>query len=495
MAACAADVILRVTTPPVCLLLECAFVALRVILCALLLTAFSSAQTIVLKNGRTITADRVRVEGGRVHYSRGDDTYAIPESLVERIEEGSGGLDTGHGAGGPFPAYIPPEAPLGEIAGWDQLQARLIRNGRLDTDALAAIESQGPADLAAAAFYLAGRYEHSRGDREGARRHLQRSLSYMPDSHVVLTHLAVVLVQLRRPAEALPYAERATREAPDSADAFAALGYAYFAADRTRDAVRAWRRSLELRPDAALQQRLDAAERELAAESTFSQTQSAHFTLRYEGKQAARLGRAILDALEEHYNDLVRELGAAPRQSIPVILYTEQKFFDVTRAPAWMGAVNDGRLRIPIDGVESVTPALSRVLRHELVHSFVNQITGGRCPQWLNEGLAQLLEPSSSGARGAQLSRLFQARRHIPFTYLEASWFQFSPEEAVTAYAQSLAAVEYIHATYGISQLRRLLQLLGQGSSIEAALRFALNSSYARLEDDITRYLQRTYGD
>jgi hypothetical protein len=48
------------------------------------------ADTIHLKNGRTIQADSVREAGDRVEYDIGDDNYAIPKSAVERIERGAG---------------------------------------------------------------------------------------------------------------------------------------------------------------------------------------------------------------------------------------------------------------------------------------------------------------------------------------------------------------------------------------------------------------------
>ncbi len=54
----------------------------------LLASAAASADTIHLKNGRTILADHVRENGNRYEYDIGDDSYAIPKSSVERVEAG-----------------------------------------------------------------------------------------------------------------------------------------------------------------------------------------------------------------------------------------------------------------------------------------------------------------------------------------------------------------------------------------------------------------------
>ena len=152
-------------------------------------------------------------------------------------------------------------------------------------------------------------------------------------------------------SQALLYAQHAVRVAPNSADAYTMLGYAQFASDRTKDAVLSWKRSFELRPDPAVQQLLAKAQREETVESDFSQGESRHFVLHYEGQQTAEAFRAqVFAALESDYDDLVRDLGTPPRDNILVTLYTEQAFFDVTQAPAWTGAINDGKLRIPIEG-------------------------------------------------------------------------------------------------------------------------------------------------
>jgi hypothetical protein len=231
-------------------------------------------------------------------------------------------------------------------------------------------------------------------------------------------------------------------------------------------------------------------------ESDFAQGESSHFTLHYEGKQTSETLRAqILAALESDYDDLVRDLGNPPRDNILVTLYTEQDFFDVTHAPGWTGALNDGKLRIPISGLSSMTSELAHVLKHELAHSFITQLSGGRCPVWLQEGIAQFLEPKSLGGDGHQLSLLYKAQRNIPMNALEGTFLRFSGGEAYVAYAESLAAVSYISDSYGLSDIQGILQRISQGSSTEAALRATIHSDYGQFETDLAKYLADKYGE
>lgn len=390
---------------------------------------------------------------------------------------------------------MPEFAVSGTLRNEAGLSDKVIRDGKVDAGALSAIEQQGNAPASASAYFAAGKFELERGNFAQARIYFETGLRLDSQNPTLLTYYAGLLVRMGNPTEGLAYAERAARIAPDSPDALGVLGYAQFAADRTRDAIRTWRHALELRPDPTLQSYLDKAQREASAEAEFTQNETSHFTLRYEGKQTSdSLRRAIIDTLESEYDDLVRELGVAPRNSIAAILYTDQAFFDVTNAPSWSGAVNDGKLRIPINKISSVTPELARVLKHELAHSFINQLSGGRCPQWLNEGIAQLVEPKSVAAGGRRLAQLFQAQQEIPLNALEGSFMRFSPVQALVAYEESLAAAEYIQDTYGMSDLRRILERLGQGSSAEAALRATIHSDYGSLQEEVGKYLASKYG-
>ena len=166
----------------------------------------------------------------------------------------------------------------------------------------------------------------------------------------------------------------------------------------------------------------------------------------------------------------------------------------MTQAPSWTGALNDGKLRIPVQGVEFVNAEMARVLKHELAHSFINQASGGRCPQWLNEGIAQLVEGRQLGTRGARLAELYKDGTQPPLRSLEKSFLGFSRGQAVLAYDESLAAAAFIRDSYGMSDIRRILEHLGQGGSTEDAISDVLRLDYAHFDEEFARYLSQKYG-
>ncbi len=82
---------------------------------------------------------------------------------------------------------------------------------------------------------------------------------------------------------------------------------------------------------------------------------------------------------------------------------------------------------------------------------------------------------------------------YLPLNVLEGSFMRFSGGEAYVAYAESLAAVSYINDSYGMGDIQRILRLLSQGSSTEAALRATVHSDYGQLESELAKYLGDKY--
>lgn len=371
------------------------------------------------------------------------------------------------------------------------LISQVIGSDGVNEQALGAIESRGEPSLTAAAEFVAGRYEHEHNRDEQALRYMQRALDAAPSNAGLHAWCATLMLNSGQTAGALTEAERAAELEPETADVQRIVGQAYYGAGRLPEAITAWEHSLRLAPNTELSEYMEKVRREAAVEQHFTEDARGHFLLRYEGGQpSAALSDELWPALERDYSQLSAELGFAPRTTITVVLYSEQQFSDVTKAPAWAGAINDGKLRIPTGDLHSMTPQLEAVLRHELTHSFVHSAVPN-CPVWLNEGLAQMEEPHSVEALPAELRQAVRPGSFVSLAKLEGSFQKMGPEDARRAYVESLAAVEFMRSAKGMDGLRWMLRKLSEGEQKEAALRGVVFGGYEELDRETEAYLAK----
>jgi len=461
-------------------LLECCSVHLRFTICICLLSC-AWADTIHLKNGQTIRADSVRDTGDRVEYDIGDDKYAIPKSSVDHIESASSASGPAHVSGNVA-------APRIDAAGLNEVAP----DGKITPERLAKIEASGDKSALASALILLAIQEQQHGKTDDALTHMERALSLESGNGDAAATYAWLLLKQDRASLAQSYAEDAVHKSPESAFAHKILAIAYYKNDRIHDALAEFKRAKELDPnDPEVDAYLKAVSRQAKAEADFRNDASTHFNMRYEGDKASpKLREQILLTLERHFADLVSTMGLLPRDPIAVVLYTNQTYFDVTLAPSWTAALNDGKLRIPIEGLTSVTPDLSRVLKHELAHSFIRQATNGKCPVWLNEGLAQLVEPQSAAKYRTPLSNLFQNGKQAPLQSMEGSFIGLDSNQAAIAYIESLAYVEYIRNAYGMNRIADIMRSLSEGQSPEESLKSVIHDDYSQLEEEFAQHLR-----
>jgi tetratricopeptide (TPR) repeat protein len=287
--------------------------------------------------------------------------------------------------------------------------------------------------------------------------------------------------------------ERARRLDPDSAEVAKLSGWAYYGLNRAADAVTEWKHAMELKPDEETQHALEKAERDAQEEAEYHEGETLHFRLKYNGGAAPELAQQVLKTLESEFQEISATLNYDPPEPIGVVLYTNQTFTDITRAPSWSGALNDGRIRVPVEGLTTMTDELARVLKHELTHSFVGQRTGGRCPVWLQEGIAQYMEGKRSRVNAGTLSAAYE--HHMEFSLLsyESSWLNLPKDAASNAYAWSLAVVEEIVTVNGIDDLERILEHIATGSSTEDAVRAVLHEDYSELMLSTAQFLRKAY--
>jgi tetratricopeptide (TPR) repeat protein len=375
-----------------------------------------------------------------------------------------------------------------------------VRDGSINTDLLSKLESEASANPSGpaiarvvAAEAAAAKFEVSVGDFEHAVDHYNVGLRFDPENAGLLLEAAYLHLKRSEYTAASDLLDHARRISPDSADVAKLSGWAYYGLNRAADAVKQWRRAMEIQPDDDTKHALEKAERDAQEEAEYHEGQTTHFRLKYNGEATPALARDVLKTLEAQFDEISSALNYSPPEPIGVILYTNQSFMDITRAPSWSGALNDGRIRVPVSGLSSMTAELARVLKHELTHSFVGQRTGGRCPVWLQEGLAQFMEGKRSRNNAAGLSNAFE--HHMEFSLLsyETSWLTLPKESASVAYAWSLAVVETIMTENGVDDMERILERIAGGSSAEDAIRAVLRADYSELMLSTAQFLRKAY--
>jgi len=460
-----------------------------------MVAAGGRADTIVLKNGKRIVALSVVEDGDKIRYETAAGELSLPKSIVDHIERGPVGVMPDSPAAAAANLAIAPPAFESDA----EVEQATIHDGAIDRNYLSHVEGEARSGgakanaRAARALHAASQFELAHGDMEHALNDERSALNYVPDDPMILMNVAYLHLKRSEYKASMEYLERARRVAPDDPEVAKLEGWAYYGMVKLDQAVAEWKRALAIGPDPEVQAALAKAERDRREEQSYRENESTHFTLHYDGNSEPELAREILRALEMHFSAIESELNYTPPDSIGVVLYTQQAFADITRAPSWVGALNDGRIRVPVQGLTSLTPDLSRILKHELTHSFVQQKTHSLAPIWVHEGIAQWVEGQRSRDNAAVLVQVYNEKQALPLGEMEKSWMQLPSSVASYAYAWALANVEYMVQTDGMSDVERILNAIAAGSTTEAAIQEVLHLNYDELEKETVNYLRKTY--
>lgn len=123
---------------------------------------------------------------------------------------------------------------------------------------------------------------------------------------------------------------------------------------------------------------------------------SMHFRVEFEGSPSRNDILEALSVLEVAYDSLCRLFDFYPENKMHLVLYQSSEYQGVGPRPDWVGAIYDGKLRVPV-GVMAHREIYRPMLFHELTHAFIRAMTRASVPLWLNEGLAQVVDGSRTG--------------------------------------------------------------------------------------------------
>ena len=462
------------------------------------------ADVIYLKNGRKIEGHVTQEDTKQVVYSIQGGELSIPRSMVDHIEKSAEPADEGPPPPSetlakkvrevPLPSY-----PSGESSsGTDSL---VIKSGAVDeaylrqlSDEMIHNPSPENARLLKQGYQQAALFQARQGDPEAAIQKYQQALKLLPNDLALTLALGYLQVTQSHYLEAVDLLLPAADRYPKSADVEMLLGSAYYGMENMDEAIAQWNKAAALHDDPFLHDAIAKAEREREISGSYRDLRSEHFLLRYESGQDEKLSNEVLSSLEGSFQNLILDLAYTPPEVIVTLLYPKQAFQDITRMPNWVGALNDGKIRVPVSGLSDVNVDLARVLKHELTHSFVRQITMGRCPTWFNEGLAQLEEGATTASMGTQLARAVATGRLPSFQALEGPFVNLPQDQVALAYAKSLAALEYLQTNFDMGEICKILKAMASQPDFSVILQDELHLSYPAFEQEVANYLVKKYG-
>src|SRR3990172_9226175 len=323
-------------------------------------------------------------------------------------------------------------------------------------------------NLARVRTVLGHQYLHS-GSLSQAQGQYQAALELVPDESAALLGLGDIQHRNRQPRLAAEFYRRAGAAEPTNPDAYARLAEAYYQQGDPTTALSTWEQALRLRPeDAAMRRRVEEVRREARVQGGYRGRESQHFAVTYEGQRREDIGRELLQILERAYNDVGYELGAYPPYEVQTIFYSEVQFTTSHYQ------LLDGKIRVGLRGLVLENPLLRSVLYHEYTHALIYAITRGNdVPRWVHEGLAVHMENWRAPEFKQEALRLARAGA--------------VPSMDQSPYTHGSAAIEYLIERYGMTQVRQMLQRMGEGLPFAQAFQEAF-------QRDLTTF-QREFGD
>jgi hypothetical protein len=171
-----------------------------------------------------------------------------------------------------------------------------------------------------------------------------------------------------------------------------------------------------------------------------------------------------------------------------VLVKDSQHFLQIAGTPhiVAFAAARENVMVIDYSKMHTTPFTLESTLKHELCHLLLHHyIDSARLPKWLDEGVSQWASDGIAEVimdyKRAILPQAIVSGRYFRMSALHAR-FPRDKQALQLAYAQSKSFVDYISREYGRDQVLRLLNKLGKGLDIEAAIEETFAITFTDLE-------------
>ena len=210
---------------------------------------------------------------------------------------------------------------------------------------------------------------------------------------------------------------------------------------------------------------------------------------------------SVLSQLVEHtYHEVGEIFQCYPQHKVPIFIeaadqakasqdansssgVVPQASSSGTSLPQWAVACYDkGSIRLTYRPYsDSSIGVLYAVLRHEWTHLLVDLLAGGRCPKWLDEGLAQFMARPLMRSEKTLLQQASRDQHLLPLHTLQKPFQGLPEKQRRLAYLQSYAITKYLIQQFSVSALCAVLKRLGDEKSTDTAFQKTFGGTEAEI--------------
>lgn len=217
-----------------------------------------------------------------------------------------------------------------------------------------------------------------------------------------------------------------------------------------------------------------------------------HFIVYYIRQE--KFAKKVLDKAEECYKNVADELGYQRYSNFwtwdnraHIYIYPNHKsYLTATGRPQWTHGFADYNKRAVISYVWG-EDFLDMLLPHELTHLIFRDYVGfkGAVSLWLDEGVAQWMEPAKRAMAKTAVKGLLNEDRLIPLNEMVRLDVRKSNDvELINLfYIEAVSLIGFLIERHGTGNFISFCRQLRDGKSLEDALRFAYPANFRSVDE------------
>jgi tetratricopeptide (TPR) repeat protein len=301
----------------------------------------------------------------------------------------------------------------------------------------------------------------------------------------------VIYEQKRNYDQAIKISQKALEYNSDNFLALEILGDCYYFTQNLKQALDYWQKALRFKPESkSLKERIEKVKREIGMEPNLKQSAADYFDIRLTRENLPFEASLVRDYLRQAYREVGQDFNYFPKYTIVVLIYTDEEFRRYSPAPYWSGGAYDGKIHLPANAKNFSPHQLQSLIWHEYTHVLVRDLSQGRCPVWLNEGLAVWEGGRYNPMPMPELNQALKNGQIIPLLELDKKFAADQRQLLSLAYQEAYTTVSFLIQRYGFWHIQKLLAKIKNQEEMSEILKDVFGLSWDSLEKKWQEYLK-----